>query len=536
MVTSHYDVLGVPTTADRATIRAAYRRLARQTHPDLGGDAADFAAVALAWSVLADPAARALHDAELAGDDGTGWGEELGLDEPVPTPGPQPGPGPAPDGGAPDTDEVAPGDTPPRHGPVDPFSSPPLVLPLPDTTSVARYYPRPVGGWTFLAYGTATLGALIVVGAFPDRAPISSAALAGLAAYSLLLVAVVTLRTISAGRASGKVSAALLYGVVLVFGLGGNEWIADSLTDEVRTTRVVIVALGVVASLGVAAVFEVRRSRARRVVGELLRIYDVGAAARRWNLLLHELDRTPGAVLVDGALVPPARRRPEPGWAVVDAAGVTYAVATEADREAWCATLRASGVDVAATTGPGTGSGATAGAWTPTAPGTRTPELKDPQQRVAQVARRLTDAGYSVRPVVEIGDELALLGHTSQFRWRWMATRLHLMVYVQAVDTVTIDRLERFSHGCLEHALAAKGTRLGFHVLAVAPVLVGARVEPGAASYAQHQIVRRFGAFAWPVAVDATSGAVSRHAGRPYIGAAFTPWLRRQLDAATAGT
>lgn len=159
----------------------------------------------------------------------------------------------------------------------------------------------------------------------------------------------------------------------------------------------------------------------------------------------------------------------------------------------------------------------------------------DPQQRLAQVATRMAGAGYTVTPTVEIGDETALMGHISQFRWRWMATRLHLLVYAQAVDIVTIDRLERFSHRTLEHALAAKGTFVGLQVgVAVAPVLVGARVEPGAARYAQHQIARRFGAFAWPVTVDSASGSVSRHAGRPAIGAIYTSWMRRQIDAVTA--
>lgn len=346
MVTSHYDVLGVPTTADPAAIRAAFRRLARQTHPDVGGDPAEFAAVALAWAILSDPIARARHDAELAGGDEVGWGEELGLDEPAPEPTPEPAPEPM--------------SAPPPRRHVDPFSSPPLALPQPDTSGVVRSYPRPLGGWAFLAYGAVVLLAMVVFGVFHDRAPISSAAFTGLAAFSLLLVATVALRSVPSGRAFGVFSAVVLYGLVLGFGLGGSQWIGDALTDQARTTRVAIVVAGVALSLGVAAVVEVRRSRVQRVIRELLHVYDEAAAARRWNVLLRELDRTAGTVLVDGSLVPPGRRRPERGWAVVDAAGVAYAVATEADREAWCAALRAAGADVAATTAPRTGTGTTA--------------------------------------------------------------------------------------------------------------------------------------------------------------------------------
>jgi hypothetical protein len=45
-------VLGLPFDANRGDARRAFRRLARQTHPDVGGDAAAFRAVAGAWAEL----------------------------------------------------------------------------------------------------------------------------------------------------------------------------------------------------------------------------------------------------------------------------------------------------------------------------------------------------------------------------------------------------------------------------------------------------------------------------------------------------
>ena len=63
---SHYDTLGVPPDADQATIRAAYRRLARRYHPDSGSsDPTAMAAVNEAYRVLREPARRALYDASL---------------------------------------------------------------------------------------------------------------------------------------------------------------------------------------------------------------------------------------------------------------------------------------------------------------------------------------------------------------------------------------------------------------------------------------------------------------------------------------
>ena len=45
-------VLGLPLDANRAEAQRAFRRLAKQTHPDAGGDPAAFRAVTGAWAQL----------------------------------------------------------------------------------------------------------------------------------------------------------------------------------------------------------------------------------------------------------------------------------------------------------------------------------------------------------------------------------------------------------------------------------------------------------------------------------------------------
>ncbi|HEV8626470.1 MAG TPA: J domain-containing protein [Acidimicrobiia bacterium] len=45
-------VLGLPLDATRGEAQCAFRRLAKQTHPDAGGDPAAFRAVADAWAEL----------------------------------------------------------------------------------------------------------------------------------------------------------------------------------------------------------------------------------------------------------------------------------------------------------------------------------------------------------------------------------------------------------------------------------------------------------------------------------------------------
>jgi curved DNA-binding protein CbpA len=57
-----YKVLGVPREADGDAIKSAFRRRAKDTHPDTGGDRKAFEAVDRANKVLSDPKRRAKFD------------------------------------------------------------------------------------------------------------------------------------------------------------------------------------------------------------------------------------------------------------------------------------------------------------------------------------------------------------------------------------------------------------------------------------------------------------------------------------------
>ncbi len=62
-----YAVLAVPRTATREEIARAYRRLAKQHHPDAGGPASPtMARINEAWSVLSSPTRRARWDRDHA--------------------------------------------------------------------------------------------------------------------------------------------------------------------------------------------------------------------------------------------------------------------------------------------------------------------------------------------------------------------------------------------------------------------------------------------------------------------------------------
>ena len=57
-----YEILDVSRDADDAEIKRAYRRRARELHPDAGGDEEEFKELTTAYEVLKNPAARANYD------------------------------------------------------------------------------------------------------------------------------------------------------------------------------------------------------------------------------------------------------------------------------------------------------------------------------------------------------------------------------------------------------------------------------------------------------------------------------------------
>lgn len=64
---NHYDVLGVAKKASQEEIKAAFRKLSLETHPDLnpGKDSARFKAIAEANSVLSSSTERMKYDRQL---------------------------------------------------------------------------------------------------------------------------------------------------------------------------------------------------------------------------------------------------------------------------------------------------------------------------------------------------------------------------------------------------------------------------------------------------------------------------------------
>ena len=65
----YYKILGIKPTASQAEIKSAYRKRARQSHPDINREseraARDFDVLSKAYHVLIDPQERAYYDEQL---------------------------------------------------------------------------------------------------------------------------------------------------------------------------------------------------------------------------------------------------------------------------------------------------------------------------------------------------------------------------------------------------------------------------------------------------------------------------------------
>jgi hypothetical protein len=132
-----------------------------------------------------------------------------------------------------------------------------------------------------------------------------------------------------------------------------------------------------------------------------------------------------------------------------------------------------------------------------------------------------------------IGGGVALVARTSEFRWRWFATRLHTFLVVAQFPpgTATRPALDAFLGAATDYAIANKsglprGLQTGTAIVAAA---VTAQPPPEAIAWASAVHGRKFAAIPFPALVDAATRQVVRPQ-RMVIGGVYGPYLRQMVD------
>ncbi len=151
------------------------------------------------------------------------------------------------------------------------------------------------------------------------------------------------------------------------------------------------------------------------------------------------------------------------------------------------------------------------------------------QAYLGAVDDRLRVARYMREPSAGTDQVVA---YRSDFRWRWMGSKLHTLVVVSAAPVATDDGLARFAKSSLEWGKVTKGQMRGMQSgVAVITAVVADHADDSAVEFARTKLVRAYAAFAWPVLVDLGRGQRVSHVGHPMVGALFTGWMRQQIAA-----
>lgn len=145
---------------------------------------------------------------------------------------------------------------------------------------------------------------------------------------------------------------------------------------------------------------------------------------------------------------------------------------------------------------------------------------------VGRIEQAMAAAGLQpVRAV--IGGPIAVVGGTSRFRWRWMATKLHVSICAASfLPGTSAPFLDQFLAAAIENAINRKGALRGFQVgVAAIAVAVVDGATPEQIAWASQPHGRRFAAVTLPVLADASSRQVV-YPQRMIIGGIYLGYLQ----------
>jgi hypothetical protein len=151
----------------------------------------------------------------------------------------------------------------------------------------------------------------------------------------------------------------------------------------------------------------------------------------------------------------------------------------------------------------------------------------DAMQALSALEQRLTGAGYDSERATIAGHG-ALVGRRSDFRWKWVATRLHTFVVAFAPPSLDEGLARWLALAAQQHAIDSKGgLPRGLQTgTATVPVFFCDAVEPGARAWFGATPAHRFSALLFPVLAEPGSGTVTYFRERMRLGSIYNDHLR----------
>jgi hypothetical protein len=139
---------------------------------------------------------------------------------------------------------------------------------------------------------------------------------------------------------------------------------------------------------------------------------------------------------------------------------------------------------------------------------------RDTQDAMERLAAGLSDAGFKTDHST-VGDQRVLVARRSEFRWEWIATRLHTFVVAFTLDELDAGDAEHLSAEAQEYAIRHKGglPRGLQNGTVTIPVFLCAQSEE-AERWFEREPKHRFAAMRFPVLANPKTGELSYFKGR----------------------
>lgn len=155
-----------------------------------------------------------------------------------------------------------------------------------------------------------------------------------------------------------------------------------------------------------------------------------------------------------------------------------------------------------------------------------------PQVFLEAVQQKLSADGAQVTSV-QLPSTQAVIGYTSQFRWKWFATKLHLFtvaVYVPDLNAAVYTQLVKEA---TDYAYANRSKFHGLQVGLATNVIIATRaVDTETTTIASNRPPKGFAKLTSTAVVNLVTAETHTYNGKIVWGSAYTSWLRERLAAA----